>query len=302
MAKKTFPLENNCSPLFAVKADEEQPAGQHCSVREWRAHSLSTQKQAPSSGCAEESADRRDSQFYSPSQVSYLTDKQKLGIQIYQFVNLQQQSVSIMPSRLIASKSFFVKNYEWTTSAPSEFFSASIQGDWSTYIGVVSQHTFVDISAWLGPSSHSHVCYINIYESPKKALTRPKHRWMCACYPYHNAHCSISLNWCWETRHGRWSCPDNHYLKDRVWQKLPCFWREWTEESQLWRQCVSSTPATRLDVINLQEQLDIKLQQRQARETGICPVRRELYSQCFGEWEGGKFAKMRVSYKQNGRF
>ncbi|XP_003386434.1 PREDICTED: 33 kDa inner dynein arm light chain, axonemal-like [Amphimedon queenslandica] len=59
--------------------------------------------------------------------------------------------------------------------------------------------------------------------------------------------------------------------------------REWSEEGQLWKQCVSSTPATRLDVINLQEQLDTKLQQRQARETGICPVRRELYSQCFDE-------------------
>jgi len=46
---------------------------------------------------------------------------------------------------------------------------------------------------------------------------------------------------------------------------------------------VSSTPATRLDVINLQEQLDHQLQQRQARETGICPVREELYSQCFGK-------------------
>merc|ERR1712039_289301 len=29
--------------------------------------------------------------------------------------------------------------------------------------------------------------------------------------------------------------------------------REWTEEGQLWVQYVSSTPATRLDVINLQE-------------------------------------------------
>merc|ERR1711967_49175 len=37
------------------------------------------------------------------------------------------------------------------------------------------------------------------------------------------------------------------------------------------------------DVINLQEQLDRKLQQRQARETGICPVREELYAQCFDE-------------------
>lgn len=28
--------------------------------------------------------------------------------------------------------------------------------------------------------------------------------------------------------------------------------REWSEENQLWKQCVSSTPATRLDVMNLQ--------------------------------------------------
>ncbi|KAI1231252.1 hypothetical protein IHE44_0008192, partial [Lamprotornis superbus] len=33
----------------------------------------------------------------------------------------------------------------------------------------------------------------------------------------------------------------------------------------------------------LQEQLDRQLQQRQARETGLCPVRRELYTQCFDE-------------------
>ena len=59
--------------------------------------------------------------------------------------------------------------------------------------------------------------------------------------------------------------------------------REWTEGGQLWVQQVSSTPATRLDVIGLQEELDRRLQQRQARETGICPVRRELYSQCFGK-------------------
>lgn len=59
--------------------------------------------------------------------------------------------------------------------------------------------------------------------------------------------------------------------------------REWEEDGQLWRQHVSTTPATRLDVINLQELLDMRLQQRQARETGICPVRRELYIQCFDE-------------------
>merc|ERR1711966_216806 len=59
--------------------------------------------------------------------------------------------------------------------------------------------------------------------------------------------------------------------------------REWTQEDQLWVQYVSSTPATRVDVINLQEELDKRLQQRQARETGICPIREELYAQCFDE-------------------
>lgn len=59
--------------------------------------------------------------------------------------------------------------------------------------------------------------------------------------------------------------------------------REWTEDGQLWVQYVSSTPATRSDVIQLQEHLDQKLQQRQARETGICPIREELYAQCFDE-------------------
>ena len=51
----------------------------------------------------------------------------------------------------------------------------------------------------------------------------------------------------------------------------------------MWVQYVSSTPATRLDVVNLQERLDHQLQSRQARETGICPIREELYAQCFDE-------------------
>jgi dynein light intermediate chain len=36
-------------------------------------------------------------------------------------------------------------------------------------------------------------------------------------------------------------------------------------------------------VISLQEALDHALQQRQARETGICPIREELYAQCLDE-------------------
>lgn len=59
--------------------------------------------------------------------------------------------------------------------------------------------------------------------------------------------------------------------------------REWIEEAKHYQQYVSNSPATRLDVIQLQEALDQRLMERQARETGICPVREELYSQCFDE-------------------
>ncbi|XP_029927814.1 axonemal dynein light intermediate polypeptide 1 [Myripristis murdjan] len=59
--------------------------------------------------------------------------------------------------------------------------------------------------------------------------------------------------------------------------------REWMEANQLWVQQVSSTPSTRDDVVTLRELLELKMQQRHGRETGICPVRRELYSQCFDE-------------------
>lgn len=56
-----------------------------------------------------------------------------------------------------------------------------------------------------------------------------------------------------------------------------------SENAQQWIQYVSSTPATRLDVTNLEEQLDSQLLKRKAKETGICLVREELYSQCFDE-------------------
>uniref|UniRef100_A0A8C8HE67 Axonemal dynein light intermediate polypeptide 1 n=1 Tax=Oncorhynchus tshawytscha TaxID=74940 RepID=A0A8C8HE67_ONCTS len=58
-------------------------------------------------------------------------------------------------------------------------------------------------------------------------------------------------------------------------------YRECMETNQLWVQQVSSTLCTRMDVV------------RQARETGICPVLRELYSRCFGqEREEGKMRCM----------
>jgi len=52
---------------------------------------------------------------------------------------------------------------------------------------------------------------------------------------------------------------------------------------QLWIQTVLSTPATKTEVITLKEELEKRLQQRQARETGICPIRESLYDECFDE-------------------
>jgi len=59
--------------------------------------------------------------------------------------------------------------------------------------------------------------------------------------------------------------------------------REWVDNGQIWVQNVQSIPATRLDVITLQENLDRRLQEEQARETGICSVRAKLYGQVFDE-------------------
>ena len=40
---------------------------------------------------------------------------------------------------------------------------------------------------------------------------------------------------------------------------------------------------TKAEVVTLQEGLDRKLQTQQARETGICPIREQLYNECFDE-------------------
>jgi dynein light intermediate chain len=46
---------------------------------------------------------------------------------------------------------------------------------------------------------------------------------------------------------------------------------------------VLSTPATKIEVIQLHEELEKRLINRQAREIGLCPVREELFDQCFDE-------------------
>ena len=59
-----------------------------------------------------------------------------------------------------------------------------------------------------------------------------------------------------------------------------------TNDGGQWVQRISSTPATKTDVVRLQESLDQQLLQKQARETGICPVREGLYREGFGAWAG----------------
>jgi len=59
--------------------------------------------------------------------------------------------------------------------------------------------------------------------------------------------------------------------------------RKFKDGGQELIQYVSTTPATKSDVMKLQQLLDSTLQLKKARETGICPIRSEIYSQCFNE-------------------
>jgi dynein light intermediate chain len=59
--------------------------------------------------------------------------------------------------------------------------------------------------------------------------------------------------------------------------------REYRENDQDRIEYVSTAPAPRSEVVKLQQELDEMLEQRKARTTGICPVRSELYGQCFDE-------------------
>ena len=56
-----------------------------------------------------------------------------------------------------------------------------------------------------------------------------------------------------------------------------------TDDGSLWQQRISATPATKMDVSRLHESLDQQLLQKQARETGVCPVREGLYREAFDE-------------------
>ena len=70
-------------------------------------------------------------------------------------------------------------------------------------------------------------------------------------------------------------------VKDVLNRLLPP--KKITDKDQEWVQYVTCTPVAKVDVMNLQENLDRRLQTEQARETGICPIREKLYIECFDE-------------------
>ena len=59
--------------------------------------------------------------------------------------------------------------------------------------------------------------------------------------------------------------------------------KKWEEDGHKYVQYVSPKPASREKSRALFKALEQKKKERRAREKGICPVRGELYSQCFDE-------------------
>ena len=70
-------------------------------------------------------------------------------------------------------------------------------------------------------------------------------------------------------------------LKDALNKILPP--KKIIMNGQLWVQYVSCTPVTKMEVITLKEGLDKRIKTLNAKETGICPIREELYDECFDE-------------------
>ena len=70
-------------------------------------------------------------------------------------------------------------------------------------------------------------------------------------------------------------------VKDALNRLLPP--KKITDKDQEWVQYVTCNPVAKADVVNLQENLERRLQTEQARETGIRPIREKLYQECFDE-------------------
>jgi dynein light intermediate chain len=66
-------------------------------------------------------------------------------------------------------------------------------------------------------------------------------------------------------------------------QILPA--KEWEKDGKLYRQKLSNQPGTKLDMKNLNMKLNMYLKQFNAKEVGICPIKEQLYFQCFSKFE-----------------
>ena len=75
--------------------------------------------------------------------------------------------------------------------------------------------------------------------------------------------------------------PKNSQLVETLNSMFPP--REWEKDGHRYIQYVSPEPASREKSRDLFKALDQKLRERRAKDKGICPVRQELYSQCFDE-------------------
>lgn len=75
--------------------------------------------------------------------------------------------------------------------------------------------------------------------------------------------------------------PDDFSVKDALNKILPP--NKIITNDQLWVQYVSCTPVTKMEVITLKEGLDKRLKTLNAKETGICLKREELFNECFNE-------------------
>lgn len=59
--------------------------------------------------------------------------------------------------------------------------------------------------------------------------------------------------------------------------------RQWSESGKEFIEYASTLQSSRQDVITLKEKLEMKLAERHAKSLGACPVKEDLYSQCFDE-------------------
>ncbi|KAI1723368.1 axonemal dynein light chain domain-containing protein [Ditylenchus destructor] len=74
--------------------------------------------------------------------------------------------------------------------------------------------------------------------------------------------------------------PDKH-LQSIMDAILPP--RKTEHKGQTWLERASTVPATRLDLLALEEKFETELQQKKAKTFGICPIRRQIYDEIFDE-------------------